>query len=147
LEKRKDAQSAAEARRKEVTERKREIVEIKGYCPVCKADTPNRATYVGQLLKQRECKVCGKVIPSLYKLRFEAYCDELLERAGRKALEVREEYRGRWLEFLSVLPLKLGIKAVEEAFYLKELFGPELLRTRQTESPECEKSSSKSQQN
>jgi len=130
-----------------VTERKREFVEIKGYCPVCKTDTPNIAVYVGQLLKQRKCKICGKVISSLYKLRLEAYWDELLERASRKTLEVREEYRGRWVEFLAVLPLKLGIKAVEEAHYLKELFGPELTSAKQDESAEREKSSSESQQN
>ena len=117
-----------------MVERNREVVEIDGYCPNCKKETLNTAVYVGKLLKQRRCKSCGEVIPSLYKLRMEAYFNELMERLCRKPIEVREEYRGRWLDFLTVLPLKLATKFYREAHYLKDLFGPEEESSEEKES-------------
>ena len=103
----------------------KKIADMDGYCLKCGKVTPNAAVYVGDLLKQRKCLVCGEVMACEPGAMAKEYLKELAHRALDKPDELAREYRTDPTGFVMSIPFRAVSKSIRELDYLCKLFLPE----------------------
>lgn len=101
--------------------RPRQVV-AEGYCLSCREVTINDLIVVGNFMKARKCRSCGRVMQASRALMAECYADELVDRLGN----LMKQAKPSKVHFLAIgdllgIPRRTVQKAMEEAAYVSDL--------------------------
>ena len=95
---------------------------VEGYCLSCREVTVNDLIVVGNFMKARRCRGCGRIMRARHFLMAECYVDEFVDRLGDLIKQAKpSKVHSLGIEHLLEIPRRTVRKALQEVAYVTDL--------------------------